>query len=125
MIFKRLKLFNFKSHEETVIPFEKGKTPVYDEYASKYIQNLFANTPTSDGLTMADYAKGYMWGTVGLVYDPEYVTAEEMSSWNIMWNKKYQGMVSTKDSIRDTYVAGVLSALFEILRLVLIARDRD
>ncbi len=100
---------------EMLIPFEKGKTPVYDEYASKYIQNLFANTPTSDGLTMADYAKGYMWGTVGLVYDPEYVTAEEMSSWNIMWNNKYQGMVSTKDSIRDTYVAGVLHVYLDEL----------
>lgn len=91
-----------------LIPFEEGKTPIYDQYASRYIQNLFSNTPTADGKTMADYAKGYMWGTVGLVYDPEYVTEEEMSSWNIMWDENYKGMVSTKDSIRDTYIAGVM-----------------
>lgn len=93
---------------DMLIPFESGSTPVYDEYASRYIQNLFKNTPTSDGKTMGDYARAYMWGTVGLVYDPEYVTEEEMASWNIMWDTKYQGMVSTKDSIRDTYVAGVM-----------------
>ena len=88
-------------------PFEDGKTPIYDQYASKYIQNLFENTPVSDGKSMADYAKGYMWGTVGLVYDPEYVSDDEVSSWNIMWDSNYKGMISTKDSIRDTYVAGV------------------
>lgn len=31
MIFKRLKLFNFKSHEETVIPFEKGISVIVGE----------------------------------------------------------------------------------------------
>ena len=59
---------------DMLIPFEEGATPTYDKYASKYIQNLFKNTPVSNGGSMADYAKGYMWGTVGLVYDPEYVT---------------------------------------------------
>ena len=96
-------------------PFEDGKTPIYDQYASKYIQNLFENTPVSDGKSMADYAKGYMWGTVGLVYDPEYVSDDEVSSWNIMWDSNYKGMISTKDSIRDTYVAGVMHVYLDEL----------
>lgn len=100
---------------DMIIPFEEGSTPVYDEYASRYIQNLFKNTPTANGKSMADYAKAYMWGTVGLVYDPEYVTEEEMASWNVMWDTKYQGMVSTKDSIRDTYVAGVMHVYLDEL----------
>lgn len=95
--------------------FDEGKTPTYDAYASTYIQNLFKNTPVSNGKSMANYAKGYMWGTVGLVYDPEYVTEEEMKSWNIMWDEKYKGMVSTKDSIRDTYVAGVMHVYLDEL----------
>ena len=101
--------------EDMLEEFDEGLTPTYDEYASKYIQNLFKNTPVSNGKTMANYAKGYMWGTVGLVYDPEYVTEEEMSSWNIMWDQKYKGMVSTKDSIRDTYVAGVMHVYLDEL----------
>lgn len=101
--------------EDMLEEFDQGLTPTYDEYASKYIQNLFKNTPVSNGKTMANYAKGYMWGTVGLVYDPEYVTEEEMSSWNIMWDQKYKGMVSTKDSIRDTYVAGVMHVYLDEL----------
>lgn len=101
--------------EDMLEEFDDGKTPTYDAYASKYIQNLFKNTPVSNGKSMANYAKGYMWGTVGLVYDPEYVTEEEMKSWNIMWDEKYKGMVSTKDSIRDTYVAGVMHVYLDEL----------
>lgn len=100
---------------DMLIPFEEGSTPTYDKYASKYIQDLFKNTPVSNGGSMADYAKGYMWGTVGLVYDPEYVTEEEMASWRIMWNPKYKGMVSSKDSIRDTYVPGVMHVYLDEL----------
>ena len=101
--------------EDMLETFDKGMTPTYDQYASKYIQNLFENTEVANGKSMADYSKGYMWGTVGLVYDPEHVTEEEMKSWNIMWDSKYQGMVSTKDSIRDTYVAGVMHVYLDEL----------
>jgi len=40
-------------------------------------------------------------------------------------NSEHKGAKTMLTSAALTYVAGVLSALFEILRLVLIARDRD
>lgn len=93
---------------DMLIPFEADSTPVYNQYASKYIQNVFKNVNVDENYTLADYAKCYMWGTLGLVYDPEYVSEEDMKSWDVMWDPKYEGMVSTKDSIRDTYVVGVM-----------------
>ena len=93
---------------DMLIPFEDKNTPIYNQYASKYIQKVFKNFKIDEEYTLADYARCYMWGTLGLVYDPEDVTAEEMKTWDVMWDSKYKGMVSTKDSIRDTYVVGVM-----------------
>lgn len=95
---------------DMLIPYEASSTPIYDKYASKYIQKIFKDI-TIEGdeeHTLFDYAKCYMWGTLGLVYDPEYVDPSDMKTWNVMWDSKYKGKVSTKDSIRDTYVVGVM-----------------
>lgn len=44
---------------------------------------------------------------------------------NMVNNSEHKGAKTMLTAAAFTYVAGVLSALFEILRLVLIARDRD
>lgn len=100
---------------DMLIPFEQDDTPIYNQYASKYIQRVFKNFQIDETYTLSDYAKCYMWGTLGLVYDPEYVDAEDMKTWDVMWDSKYKGMVSTKDSIRDTYVVGVMHTYKEEL----------
>lgn len=84
--------------------YDSDGTPNYKNYASPYIVNLFEET------NLNEYARCYMWGTLGLVYNPEYISLEDVSSWDAMWNPEYKGKVSTKDSIRDTYVVGVMHA---------------
>lgn len=43
----------------------------------------------------------YMCGTLGILYNPEMVDAEDAKSWNVLWNEKYKGQVLMMDSIRD------------------------
>lgn len=85
---------------------EKLDAPIdsYKEYASPYIQDLF-NQGTDNKL--ADYAVGYMWGTLGYVYNPEYVDPADAESWSAVWNISYNNKTTLKDSIRDTYFMGV------------------
>lgn len=47
------------------------------------------------------YSVPYMWGTVGIIYNPEVVT-EPVKSWDILWDKKYNKDIVMFDSVRET-----------------------
>ena len=87
--------------------FLNDETNNYNTYASPFIKNLFENTVIDDDLKMSDYSVGYMWGTLGLLYNPETVSDEDMTDWVSLWNKKYKGKSTIKDSIRDTFFLGL------------------
>jgi spermidine/putrescine transport system substrate-binding protein len=99
----------------------------YSKYVSPFLtDNLKAvnisETDTTKG-TLYDYAVGYMWGTLGLVYNPGAVTLQDKGyteeqvindfsdpeAWNLLWNNDdYAHIASIKDSIRDTYSMGIM-----------------
>jgi spermidine/putrescine transport system substrate-binding protein len=58
--------------------------------------------------SVSDYAMGYMWGTVGLVYDPEQVDADLAQSWQVLYNTDYQARATIKDSVREVYMVGLM-----------------
>ena len=47
----------------------------------------------------------YMWGTTGIVYNPEEVETSDVSSWNILLNEDYKRQITIKDNVRDAYFA--------------------
>ena len=68
------------------------------------------NELSEGGEPLTDYAAGYMWGTLGTVYNPEKVNADDTKSFKFYLNKKYYKRITIKDSIRDTYFAGLAIA---------------
>jgi len=74
----------------------------YNQYASKYIKNLFYKN------NFSKYAIPYAWGTMGLTYNSNYLSEEDLSSWTSMWDSSLKGKISVKDSIRDTYFTAVM-----------------
>lgn len=46
------------------------------------------------------YSVPYMWGTICLLYNPEYVK-ETPDSWNILWDKQYDGKTLMYNNSRD------------------------
>lgn len=86
----------------------------YAKNVSTFITGKFAEIETIDPLYVgfANYAAGYMWGTTGVVYNPEKVDTEDVKSWNILRNKKYSRQVTIKDNVRDSYfpALGILNA---------------
>ena len=81
-----------------------GNTTDYLENISPYIDNMFSKINGS-GKDARDYSVGYMWGTVGLIYNPKYIAEEETSSWEVLRNPEYKGKVLMKDAFRDVYTA--------------------
>ena len=46
-----------------------------------------------------------MWGTLGYVYNPKYVSREDAEDWGLLLNQKYYKQITAKDSVRDCYFA--------------------
>ena len=106
-------LIETQSGTEQNIMIEKydlSKLPNYVANVSPYIRHLF------DKNGWLDYAIGYMWGTVGIVYNPEAVALEDVSTWDILWNPEYENATSCKDTSRDAYVIGLLKVYGDELR---------
>lgn len=90
----------------------KEECPVYEQYASKEVSKKLATMSIDDSSSLADYVAGYMWGTLGIIYDSEYgdTIKEDVKSWDIFWNSKYENVISIKNSMRDTFVVGLMHA---------------
>lgn len=82
--------------------YDISKMKNYRANVSPYISTLFEK----NGWT--DYAVCYMWGTVGFLYDPDVVSFEDASTWDLFWNTKYKNKITCKDVSRDSYVVGAL-----------------
>ena len=87
-------------------PIERnfGDTPDYTVNVSPYIVEKF-NQIEGHGKNANDYSVGYMWGTVGIIYNPEFVANEQVNSWEVLRNPAYQGKILMKDAFRDIYTA--------------------
>ena len=74
--------------------------------AAPFIRNMF-ETSEIDGEPWAKYAAGYMWGVTGLVYNPELVSEDQVSSWKALADPAFKRQVTIKDSVRESYFAAV------------------
>ena len=88
-------------NEDMCEPFtEDFKTnSSYAENVSPYIREIFEENGWDD------YAVGYMWGTMGFMYNPAAsdTIAEDVQSWKVLENEAYYKKATLKDSVRDTY----------------------
>lgn len=119
---------------EMVKRIDKSRIPNYVEYASKYLAGdsgkLAGLTISEDDPslgTLDDYTVGYMWGTLGMMFNPEYDGIRDRDpedviddfispdGWDVLWEKSeyYTNCASIKDSMRDTYAMGIAHALVD------------
>lgn len=95
--------------EDLIKPYSMPQN--YVEYGAEYIKNVFDDLglSTPDGKT---YAIGYMWGTMGLIYDATSgkFTDEDFASWSSLFDQRVKGRVTIKDSLRDSYILAIALA---------------
>ena len=145
--------------------FESGQLDNYKNYVSPFLvdyysqgeenegklNNITVKIPTGkedaqgnqiydESKTLAEYAVGYMWGTLGILYNPNLIVErngslfraiEEYKSlsdeelkeiiiedfrsfdgYSKLWSKEFNKTQSIKDSMRDTYAIGI----FEVFK---------
>lgn len=92
----------------------KENIPNYEEYASSVLRAklraMEVKTPSGESVNLDQYAVGYMWGTLGIVYNAECseTIREDVKSWDVFWNEEYKDLISIKNSIRDAFVTGLM-----------------
>ena len=103
------KMINENMLEEYSAEFLDESNPenYYINNVSGYIKNLFESHKTSNGKSWANYAAGYMWGTMGFIFNPEKIDANDIAHWKAVWDEKYKNQSTLKDSVRDTYFMGL------------------
>ena len=70
----------------------------------QYIDDEFKNLSYDPN---NEYSVPYMWGTIGIIYNPDIVT-DPVDSWDILWNTKYDNkQLIMFDSMRDTLAIGL------------------
>ena len=90
---------------DLLLPIDRnfGDTPDYiSQNESPFVRACFDKLEAG-GKNANDYAVGYMWGTVGILYNTKYVTAEEASTWDIFRNPKFAGKMFMKEDARDVF----------------------
>jgi spermidine/putrescine transport system substrate-binding protein len=92
-----------EKYDYTIEEGKLGYINGYYDNASKFIVDLFKK------YGWQDYATGYMWGTMGFVYNPEVITKlpgyteGDENHWSFIWKEYVKNLGTIKDSIRDTY----------------------
>ena len=77
----------------------------YKTYGSPYIKSVFDSIKCGkDDSPLSDYAIGYMWGTMGYIYNSEKVSEDDLKNWEGIVNDDFKGKSTIKDSVRDTYI---------------------
>ncbi len=49
------------------------------------------------------YTVPYTWGTVGILYNTEYVDPADVTGWELLWNEKYDDKILMFDNSRDAF----------------------
>ncbi|MBR1631778.1 MAG: extracellular solute-binding protein, partial [Paludibacteraceae bacterium] len=91
--------------------YAETNTPDWTTGVAPFVAEKFQEmSPVGSDLRVSDYAVGYMGGTTGWLYNPEYVQAEDLQSWDAILNPKFEDKIYMKDAFRDVYSVLVLYA---------------
>ena len=81
--------------EDMLLELDFDNIPNY-----QYIDENFRNTAYDPE---NKYSVPYTWGTVGLLYNTQYVDEADVTGWELLWNEKYQGKILTFGNSRDAF----------------------
>ena len=116
--------------EDELVPLSDEFFDTSNEYnyyingVSPFIQDIYDNHYIN-GESWSTYAACYMWGVTGIVYNPDYVSDEDASTWNILVNEEYESRITIKDSVREAYFAAVAALKADLLTSEEFINDED
>lgn len=84
--------------EGEVLEMNYDNIPDYENISQSIIDASAAFDPEHR------YTLPFFYGTVGILYNTDEVDARETDTWNILWDKKYEGKIIMENSVRDCFL---------------------
>ena len=112
--------------KDLLIPIQKELIPdsiYYFDNISPFVLNKFQQMAPNPDVQVSDYTCGYMWGTTGFIYNPQFVNREDLRSWGAILDPKFENRILMKDAFRDVYSVLVLYAYRDELANGTVTRD--
>lgn len=83
-------------NENLVLPIDYSSVPYFENIGETYkkMSRSFDKN--------LEYSIPHFWGTVGILYNTEKVSKEDVSSWNVLFDEKYKGKIVMPNSERDS-----------------------
>ena len=81
--------------EDMLLPLNFDNIPNY-----QYIDETFKNTAYDPENI---YSVPYTWGTVGILYNTQYVDEADVTGWELLWNEEYAGKILMFGNSRDAF----------------------
>lgn len=95
----------------------------YFDNISPFVTEKFQQMAPSSDIKVSDYTVGYMWGTTGFIYNPQFVNREDLKSWGAVLDPKFENRILMKDAFRDVYSVIVLYAYADAIERGEVTRD--
>jgi len=88
-------------NEDLLLPLNYDNIPNYEHIDPDY-KNLYYDPDNT-------YSIPYMYGWVGLIYNSNVVSEEDIGSWDLMWNESYRGKILQFNNPRDAFGTAMYS----------------
>ena len=112
--------------KDLLIPIQKDLIPdsiKYFDNISPFALSKFQQMAPRADVQVSDYTVGYMWGTTGFIFNPQFVNREDLVSWGAILNPKFENRILMKDAFRDVYSVLVLYAFADQIEKGEVNRD--
>lgn len=87
--------------DQLLTPLDKSKIQGLENIDERFLNQPFA--PNNE------YSIPYFWGTLGILYNTEYVDEDELNHWDDLWNPKYRNQIIIYDGAREVMGIGLQS----------------
>lgn len=81
--------------ENMLLPLDFNNIPNY-QYIDESFRGLYYDPDNA-------YSVPYTYGIVGIIYNANVVDAEDIGTWDLMWNSKYRGNILQFNNSRDAF----------------------
>lgn len=87
--------------DHLLIPLDKSKLTGMQNYGAAFMNKSF--DPGNR------YSIPYFWGTLGIIYNDQFIKSGELTHWNQLWRSKYRNDIMLIDSARDVMGLSLIS----------------
>lgn len=92
--------------ENLLLPLDHDKIPNLKYINPRFLDLSFDNNN--------EYSIPYFWGTVGIVYNPEMLDGQKITSWNDLWDNKLKNQILLVDGAREVIGMGLNSLHYSL-----------